>query len=213
MECPFVKYTQKGIFATIWRKSKEIFRRKHPMERNFHGMERPIHGMETEIQGMDRPRHLFPPRFPTLKGGQRWPSALTVCHIAHKALRRGGIPAAPPKAHREASAPIGGELLITAGRPQAHPRSREAADRQKLTAEKPPPTRRCAPLRHPPLLFTENPSFPFPLLSPCTPLAPPKVGGGSEEKKKNTFSFSSSLALHYLCTAAENFAANFHRHI
>ena len=150
MECPFVKYTQKGIFATIWRKSKGIFRRKHPMERNFHGMERPIHGIETPL----------PTAFPTLKGGQRWPSALTVCHIAHKALRRGGIPAAPPKAHREASAPIGGELLITAGRPQAHPRSREAADRQKLTAEKPPPTRRCAPLRHPPCYSPRTQAFP-----------------------------------------------------
>ena len=133
--------------------------------KSAHGTKFPWDGTADPWAGNSNPRDgsaetPLPTAFPTLKGGQRWPSALTVCHIAHKALRRGGIPAAPPKAHREASAPIGGKLLITAGRPQAHPRSREAADRQKLTAEKPPPTRRCAPLRHPPCYSPRTQAFP-----------------------------------------------------
>ena len=56
------------------------------MDRKFHGMDRPIHGMEIEIHGMDRRKAPLPAAFPTLKGGRRRTSALTVCHIAHKAV-------------------------------------------------------------------------------------------------------------------------------
>ena len=198
---PFCKIHSEGHFRHYMAQIEGNFQQKTP-----HGTKFPWDGTADPWDGNRNPRDgsaetPLPTAFPTLKGGQRWPSALTVCHIAHKALRRGGIPAAhtaarpqegrhscrpptctaiakkenpggalpravggipaaPPKAHRETSAPIGGELLITAGRPQAHPRSREAADRQKLTAEKPPPTRRCAPLRHPPRYSPRTQAFP-----------------------------------------------------
>ena len=74
------------IFAAIWQNSGPFFGRKVPMDRKFHGMDRPIHGMEIEIHGMDRRKAPLPAAFPTLKGGRRRTSALTVCHIAHKAV-------------------------------------------------------------------------------------------------------------------------------
>ena len=59
--------------------------------------------------------------FPTLKGGARRVSALTLCHIAHKVSRAAEGPP-QPKPHREAGDPIGIEPSITAGEPKANPR-------------------------------------------------------------------------------------------
>ena len=82
------------------------------------------------------PRAPHPAAFPTLKRRQPWVSALTVCHIAHKAARHapchppagedipcGGTATTPPKPHSEAGDPIGVEPSITAGEPWANPRT------------------------------------------------------------------------------------------
>ena len=62
-----------------------------------------------------------PAAFPTLKRGQPWAPALTLCHIAHKVSRAAERPP-QPKPHREAGDPIGVEPSITAGEPKANPR-------------------------------------------------------------------------------------------
>ena len=74
--------------------------------KSAHGTKFPWDGTADPWDGNRNPRDGSaeiprPAAFPTLKGGRAWVSALTVCHIAHKAsrrqkhrLRRGGIPAA-----------------------------------------------------------------------------------------------------------------------
>ena len=90
------------------------------------GSENPWDGSPDPWDGNQNPRDGAtgqPPcaAFPTLKGGARRVSALTVCHIAHKVSRAAERPP-QPKPHREAGDPIGVEPSITAGEPKANPR-------------------------------------------------------------------------------------------